>query len=534
MSKLKKILLTRPPRSSERWAVLLAMRGIACVVEPLLTIELTHAPRPEGAFQAVILTSPNALEDTSLPLANLHDLPCFCVGAATGETARACGFTDVHCGNADSAALALLIADTLTDKRLPLLHIAGETVDGKAEHILTKHGFNITRWRTYAARAAQDFTTATRDSFVAGDFAALPVFSPRSARTLVSLIEKNHLTPACRTITAIALSQAVANVLDSLPWRCLRVATTPAEEDILACLLQEFPMIEAENTPPPLSCKHVKPRRLLWSMLGIVLITSTTATAYQLCPWFHPVYPVTQNLAQDVASLAQQVKKLEERVNAPPPMPAPPISADMLNAAVAEQIKGMQTQAQGTGNHDLVILRQHIAAAVAFLELHETTNAGTAFSIQLEALRAAAAGDEALLPLIEQLAPYASSPTPTLPQLHAELITLEPTLSVPTASEEQTSFWSRLITIFHPLVSVRPLHDPQLTALENTLDTGDIQTVLDLYKALSAETQKGLASWHNRVTTRAALDKALHELSAVFTSPPQPPTQIGEPQGKAP
>jgi len=185
-----------------------------------------------------VLTSSNALENTDLPLTDLLPLPCFCVGASTGEAARAFGFTDIRCGTSDSAVLAHLIIATLTDKALPLLHIAGNVVDGKAHNLLAQNGFTLIPWIVYQAQPVDDFTPTTRDQFAAGEFGTLPVFSPRSARLLISIIEKNNLHDACRSITAIALSQAVANVLQILPWQYLYVAATPAEKDVLTCLLK--------------------------------------------------------------------------------------------------------------------------------------------------------------------------------------------------------------------------------------------------------------------------------------------------------
>ncbi|MDR3423816.1 MAG: uroporphyrinogen-III synthase [Alphaproteobacteria bacterium] len=233
------ILLTRPRAASERWALRLTQRGFACVVEPLLTIKPTDSSRPDGDFQAVMMTSAHAAEiagGLKDKIADLLSLPCFCVGAATGEAARGVGFANIYCGDSDSAALAHRAAAMLGEKTKPLLHIAGEDVCGDAQNILAEKGFVLTRWPVYRAAAAADFTPSTRALFARGDIAALPVFSPRTARILVSIIEKNRLTQACSTINAVGLSQAVADVLQIVPWRRLRVAASPDDDQIFACL----------------------------------------------------------------------------------------------------------------------------------------------------------------------------------------------------------------------------------------------------------------------------------------------------------
>jgi uroporphyrinogen-III synthase len=239
----KKILLTRPHAASEYWASLLARHGFESILDPLLTIAPTHAPRPRGFFQACVITSANALNAAGQIKASMGDLlslPCFCVGAATGKRAREFGFSDIHCGVSDSAELTAMIAATLADKSRPLLHIAGEAVDAKAHDLLAEQGFSLTPWAVYRAHAAHDFTAQTQAAFAAGEIAAIPLFSPRSAGILVSIIEKNRLVHACSGIVAVGLSQAVADVLELLPWRRLHVAAAPSEEEVLACLQKEF------------------------------------------------------------------------------------------------------------------------------------------------------------------------------------------------------------------------------------------------------------------------------------------------------
>ena len=84
----KKILLTRPRKASLLWASRLSARNYDSLIEPLLHIEPTTAPRPAGDYQAVLLTSTNAPENLDTAnSADLFSLPCFCVGAATGAAA---------------------------------------------------------------------------------------------------------------------------------------------------------------------------------------------------------------------------------------------------------------------------------------------------------------------------------------------------------------------------------------------------------------------------------------------------------------
>lgn len=186
-----------------------------------------------------MITSANAIdafEENRDAVTGLLGLPCFCVGAVTGEAARVLGFTDIKCGVAGSAELAKMMMAALPDKSLPILHIAGDIVDGKAQEMLAAQGYTLAIWPVYEAVAAEDFSPGLIAALKKGEIGAIPVFSPRSARILISLIEKNRLGAACHGITAVGLSQAVADVLQIVPWRRLRVAASPDDDQIFACL----------------------------------------------------------------------------------------------------------------------------------------------------------------------------------------------------------------------------------------------------------------------------------------------------------
>jgi uroporphyrinogen-III synthase len=175
------------------------------------------------------------LENKKELFLELFDHPCYCVGEATGEAAHRFGFTEIRNGDSDSAQLAKkIIDDGATTKRL--LHISGDIADNKAHDILAPKGVELIPWPVYHARAATDFSRETTNAFRAGEINAILLFSPRSAQILVSLLQKSGLVQSCFSIAAIALSQAVANMLKNIPWRELRVATAPTEEAVLTCL----------------------------------------------------------------------------------------------------------------------------------------------------------------------------------------------------------------------------------------------------------------------------------------------------------
>ncbi|MGB9153409.1 MAG: uroporphyrinogen-III synthase [Alphaproteobacteria bacterium] len=524
----KTILLTRPRAASERWAKLLARHGFDSLIEPLLTIEPLSTPRPEGLFQATLITSANALDALAAirpPLDDLLPLPCFCVGAATGEAARLFGFTNICCGTSDSAEIAHMIAATLTDTNRALLHIAGDVTDDKAQNILAKNGLTLTRWAVYHAHSAEDLSSTAREALLSGEITAVPIFSPRSARVLVSLFEKNDLTKACSGIIAVGLSQAVADVLKLLPWRQLRVAASPSEEEVLACLQREQPMTQID---PPHSSPSATPGRLrgkifsAWVILGLLLLGfGISVVLVKQPPLSSPPVIVHTQPAPDIAALEQRITVLETRVASLTEIPAatPPAAT---NEALADTVKNLQAQIalmQNQGKDSQQSARKLMASAFAFWDLREAAKNGRPFAAPLATLRAASGDNAAITGSISKLEPYATTPPPTMPQLRETLTAQETSLPAPTPLETPPSLWERVKTIMQPLVSVHPVHNPQFAGLETALDSGDAQAALENFKPLPDEAQKRLAAWHATLEARAAVDDTLRILGSTFTAP---------------
>lgn len=234
------VLLTRPRVDSEVLAAALGKLGYQTVVEPLLTVEPLPALLPQASYDAVMITSGNALTalaGRALP-ADILGLPCFCVGPRTAERARAFGFRDVHSSASDGAGLARLIDGGPFAR---ILHIAGEHAAGKARETLEGQGRRVTFWPVYRATAVDGLTDATRGLLGAGKIGAVMLYSPRTAATFRSLVEAAGLEACCAGLSAICLSEAVADVLKPLAWRHLAAAPAPTEDAMIASLQETLP-----------------------------------------------------------------------------------------------------------------------------------------------------------------------------------------------------------------------------------------------------------------------------------------------------
>jgi len=235
-----KALVTRPREDAGELAAALAERGIEPVIEPLLSIRFAAdgaavlAPLLAGA-QAVLFTSANGVRAFAAATDG-RALPVFAVGDATAMAAREAGFAEVASADGAVADLADMVRRRLKSEDGALVHAAGSDVAGDLAAALGQSGFELRRARLYEAVAAERLSAATSSQFAAGEIALALFFSPRTAETFVRLAREAGLERGCRSGTAIALSPAVADRLQALPWRAVLAAEAPTTTALLGAV----------------------------------------------------------------------------------------------------------------------------------------------------------------------------------------------------------------------------------------------------------------------------------------------------------
>jgi uroporphyrinogen-III synthase len=229
-------LVTRPREEAQSLTAALAERGVSAVVEPMMEVHHRIAASLDlASVQAILCTSANGVRALALATGE-RGLPLLAVGEATASRARAEGFTAVASAGGAVADLVRLTAARLRPQNGRLLHVAGSVVAGDLIGALRARGFVIERRVLYEARPVGALSARTVCALRHGmiDFALF--FSPRTAAIFVSLAGIAGVTGCCRTITALAISQAADATLADLPWRDRRVAERPNERALLDTL----------------------------------------------------------------------------------------------------------------------------------------------------------------------------------------------------------------------------------------------------------------------------------------------------------
>ena len=207
---MRKLLLLRPEpglsASAER-ARALGLEMISC---PLFHVEPVAWQAPDPAqFDALLLTSANAVRLGGPELAKLRGLPVNAVGEATAAAAREAGFHVETIGSGNAVDLLAGLS-----RSLKLLHVAGED----HRHIGDRP---IERRIAYRSKAIEDPRLPSLDGIVAA------VHSPRAGKRLAELT-------SVRGGTAIAAISLAAADACGEGWERRDVAEEPNDNSLLA------------------------------------------------------------------------------------------------------------------------------------------------------------------------------------------------------------------------------------------------------------------------------------------------------------
>lgn len=213
------IAVLRPEPGNAATVARCRTAGLETIALPLFTVVPLDWAAPDAtAFDALLLTSANAVRHAGPALAGLSVLPVLAVGAATARAAAAAGLSVTLTGSGDAAALVAKAAAAGTQRAL---HLGGRDTTVEVAGIVAE---SIS---VYASEP-DDIDPADL-AMLAGSTALL--HSARAAVRLGELIDRAGVTR--KSISIAAISPAVALAADR-GWGALTVAATPNDAALIA------------------------------------------------------------------------------------------------------------------------------------------------------------------------------------------------------------------------------------------------------------------------------------------------------------
>ncbi|HTI86831.1 MAG TPA: uroporphyrinogen-III synthase [Alphaproteobacteria bacterium] len=237
---MTRVLVTRPAEQARALIPRIEAKGLTPVVEPLIAIRPIPGVTVDAAgIQAIVFTSANGVRALTAARGEAEvsrALPAFAVGAATAAAARAAGFANVTVGEGAIEDLARLIAVQAPAERGPILHVSGSAVARDLAGLLDATGHSVRRAVLYKSVPADALGEYTQRLLAERGIAAALFFSPRTARTFVTLIEASGLRAATASMVSFGLSPAVTDALTSLPFARFVTAARPTTDALIDSL----------------------------------------------------------------------------------------------------------------------------------------------------------------------------------------------------------------------------------------------------------------------------------------------------------
>lgn len=208
----RRLVIVRPEPGNTRTATAARRAGWRVDQMPLFAVRpLAWVPPDPAGFDALILTSANAVRHGGTGLAALRALPVLAVGEATASAAHRAGFTVALAGTADGAALA---AEARRGGYQRLLHLAGR------EHRALADATVVPVYASEPLPPPDDIAGRLAEAVVL-------LHSPRAAARVAALA-------ADRAATALAAISPAALAAAGPGWRASVAAEVPTDAALLA------------------------------------------------------------------------------------------------------------------------------------------------------------------------------------------------------------------------------------------------------------------------------------------------------------
>jgi uroporphyrinogen-III synthase len=209
---MRRVLVLRPEPGATATVERARELGLDAIAAPLFKVEAAAwtAPHPER-FDALLVTSANAVRFGGAELQRLRRLPVYAVGQATAEIARAAGFIVAGVGD---EGVDRLLGTVPAD--LKLLHLCGE--DRKDPSHARQATTPITVYRAVQVDEPRLDLNA--------NVVAL-IHSPRAGRRFAELVKDRS------AVAIAAISRAAAGTVGS-GWASVETADAPTDEALLA------------------------------------------------------------------------------------------------------------------------------------------------------------------------------------------------------------------------------------------------------------------------------------------------------------
>ena len=242
-----RVLVTRPEPGASHTAAQLRDAGFEPVILPLTRIVPLDFVLPEGPFDAVIVTSAQALKAVD-PGRLLH-APVFAVGETTEGSAKSAGFGNVMTARGSVESITALVSES-AKPAARLLYLCGKARRPELEATLGAAGFQLTAVETYDAVPVAYSIGEIAARLGEMPFDAVTLMSARAAELFSALADKPDFAPLFSRTKTLCLSQRIADALVLQGgWR-ISVTKKANQGSLLKLLKRELMRVHGQTSRP--------------------------------------------------------------------------------------------------------------------------------------------------------------------------------------------------------------------------------------------------------------------------------------------
>jgi uroporphyrinogen-III synthase len=191
--------------------------GLEPIVMPLFAVEAVDWTLPDCGFDAVMITSANAVLYGGAALSAIIHLPVLAVGAASAAAATSAGFEVAITGSSDGAAI---VEQGIAAGYRRIIWLVG------ADHMSLDAGLTtVITYRAKPIEPAPDFAQALAVP------AIVALHSARAARHFAALCEAQSIDIS--RISMAVLSPAISQAA-GIGWRAVAIADAPNDRALLS------------------------------------------------------------------------------------------------------------------------------------------------------------------------------------------------------------------------------------------------------------------------------------------------------------
>ena len=227
---MRSVLVTRPQPVADEFAEMLRHEGFYVYLAPMTEyVEIDADPKDLESYQALIFTSAQAALIFS-KRSTVRRLPVLAVGDATAAAARKAGFTTVYSAKGDVGDIVNLIKSVTSALKLKkILHPCGEDITNDISEL----GVEVVRMPVYKAHFLESLPDNVVQVLQRGAVDIVTVFSTRTAKNLVKMLQKKNMRGVSKKLEAVCISRRVATELRGIQWKAIRIASNPETKDML-------------------------------------------------------------------------------------------------------------------------------------------------------------------------------------------------------------------------------------------------------------------------------------------------------------